>query len=106
MKNRDCLTCIEDMIEAIDKILRYLATVDGLAGFLQNDMVIDAVTRNYEILGEAAGKVPKAMKEKYPELPWRQMYGLRNFAVHEYHTIDAKILWEIAEDHLVENKTN
>lgn len=104
MKQRNYLAFVEDMIEAIDKILRYLDTVNELQEFLQNDMVIDAVTRNYEIIGEAANQVPKLIKEKYPELPWRQMYGLRNFAAHDYHKIDPQILWEIAEDHLVENK--
>lgn len=104
MKERGYLAYIEDMIEAIDKIIRYLETVNGLKGFLGNEMVIDAVTRNYEIIGEAANQIPKAIKDKYPELPWRQMYGLRNFAAHEYHTIDPQILWEIAEDHLLENK--
>ena len=67
-------------------------------------MVIDAVTRNFEIIGEAANKVPVAIKDKYPLIPWKQMYGLRNFAIHEYQTIDPTILWEIAQDHLVENK--
>lgn len=104
MKDRGYLAYIEDMIEAIDKIMRYLDTVNGLKDFLQNEMVIDAVTRNYEIIGEAANQIPKAIKEKYTDVPWRQMYGLRNFAAHEYHTIDPLILWEIAEDHLTENK--
>ena len=104
MNQQDYLAFVEDMIEAIDKIVRYLDTVDGLKEFLHNDMVIDAVTRNYEIIGEAAHQIPKAVKDKYSELPWRQMYGLRNFAVHEYHRIDPQILWEIAEDHLIENK--
>ena len=104
MTNRDYLAFIEDMIGAIDKVLRYLDTVNGLAGFLQNEMVIDAVTRNYVIIGEAANQIPKNIKDKSPELPWRQMYGLRNFAAYEYHIIDPQILWEIAEDHLIENK--
>ena len=101
---RDSLALIEDMIEAIDKIIRYLDTADGLADFLQNEMAIDAVTHNYEIIGEAANQIPKVIKDKHPNLPWRQMYGLRNFAAHEYHRIDPQILWEIAEDHLIENK--
>ncbi|MGB5926880.1 MAG: HepT-like ribonuclease domain-containing protein [Cyclobacteriaceae bacterium] len=83
---------IEDVIEAIDKIIRYLDTVSGLKDFLQNEMVIDAVTRNYEIIGEAANQIPKPIKDKYLDVPWRQMYGLRNFAAHEYHTIDPQIL--------------
>jgi len=101
---KSSLAYIEDMIESIDKILKYLDTVEGLQEFLNNEMVIDAVTRNYEIIGEAASKIPQSIKEKYPELPWRQMYGLRNFAVHEYHIIDPNILWDIAQDHLVDNK--
>lgn len=104
IKDRDYIAYIEDIIESIDKILRYLDTVNGMDDFLKNEMVIDAVTRNYEIIGEAVSKVPKAVKEKYPQLPWKQMYGLRNFAIHEYHLIDPVILWEIAEDHLVNNK--
>lgn len=104
MKTRDHLAFVEDMIEAIDKILKYLDTVNSFSEFLQNDMVIDAVTRNYEIIGEAANQIPQSVKDRYPKLPWKQMYGLRNFAVHEYHTIDPQILWEIAEDHLTENK--
>lgn len=59
MRKRDYLVFIEDMIEAISKIFRYLDTVDGLEGFLQNEMVINAVTRNYENIGEAANQIPK-----------------------------------------------
>ena len=54
MRKRDYLVFIKDIIEAINKIVRYIDTVDGMMGFLQNEMVIDAVTRNYEIIGEAA----------------------------------------------------
>ena len=63
MKHREYLAFIEDMIEAIDKILRYLDTVDGFEDFLNSEMVIDAVTRNYEIIGEAANQIPKEIKE-------------------------------------------
>ena len=104
MKSVDAISLIEDIISSIDKILDYLETVNGLQEFIQNSMVIDAVTRNYEIIGEAANKIPQEVREQYPEIPWRQMYGLRNFAAHEYHIIDPVILWEIAENHLVENK--
>ncbi len=103
-EERNFRAYIEDMIESIDKILRYLRTVNDVDDFLNNEMVMDAVTRNYEIIGEASNKIPKWVKDKYPEVPWQQMYGLRNFAVHDYHIIDPRILWEIAQDHLVENR--
>lgn len=57
-----------------------------------------------KLLEKQQNKIPLELKQKYPEVPWNQMYGLRNFAVHDYHKIDYRILWEIAEDHLVENK--
>lgn len=104
MTARDYIAFIEDMINAIDKILKYIDTVEDISGFLANEMVVDAVTRNYEIIGEASNQIPLDIKDKYPEIPWRQMYGLRNFAVHEYHIVDPVILWEIAEDHLLEDR--
>jgi uncharacterized protein with HEPN domain len=69
MKDKGYLAYIEDMIAAIDKIIRYLDTVNGLEDFLQNEMVIDAVTRNYEIIGEAANQIPKSVKDNYAEVP-------------------------------------
>jgi len=41
-------------------------------------MVVDAVVRNFEIIGEASNNLPDEIKDKYPEIPWRKMYGLRN----------------------------
>ena len=67
-------------------------------------MIVDAVTRNFEIIGEIANKLPAELKEQYPQVPWRQMYGLRNFAAHEYHIIDSRVLWEIATEKLISNK--
>ena len=75
-------------------------------------MVVDAVTRNFEIIGEASNKVPKDIKVKYDSIPWKQMYGLRNFAIHEYHIIDPTILWniivhdKISLEHLIEKETS
>lgn len=103
-KNRSCQAYLEDMIASIEKILRYIGTVTDADDCIASEMVMDAVTRNDEIIGEASNKIPQAIKEKYSEIPWRQMYGLRNFAVHDYHVIDYKILWHIAKDHLPKNK--
>ncbi|MEL6538213.1 MAG: HepT-like ribonuclease domain-containing protein [Bacteroidota bacterium] len=67
---------IKDMISAMEKVLKYLDQAGGLSDFLKNEMAIDAITRNYEIVGEAANKVSQSLKEKNPELSWKQMYGL------------------------------
>ncbi len=100
MEETASLALVEDMIAAIDKVLRYLGTVADREAFLANEMVIDAMIRNYEIIGEAANKVPAELRNRYPEIPWRQMHGLRNLAVHEYQLVDPSVLWQIAHDHL------
>ncbi len=104
MKERRVDLYISDIIDCIDKILSYIEDITSYEEFAENSMLIDAVTRNFEIIGEVSNKLPLELKTSYPEVPWRQMYGLRNFAIHEYHTVDPRILWEIATEHLVTNK--
>jgi uncharacterized protein with HEPN domain len=66
-------------------------------------MLVDAVVRNFEIIGETSKNIPIAIKKKYPEIPWKKMYGLRNLISHEYFGIDHEMLWEIASVNLPQN---
>ncbi len=95
---------ISDAITSIDKILSYIEEAENYDEFCKNDMMIDAVIRNYEIIGEVSNKIPKELKDKHPEIPWRQMNGLKNLAIHEYHIVDNSLLWEIATEKLISNK--
>jgi uncharacterized protein with HEPN domain len=54
-----------------------------------------AVIRLLEIIGEAAARTPDTIREHYPQLPWRQMSGLRNRLIHDYDTVDLEIVWTI-----------
>ncbi|MNJ76878.1 hypothetical protein D3C77_742600 [compost metagenome] len=67
-------------------------------------MLLDAVVRNLEIIGEAARNVNDEVKMKYQEIPWRNMIGLRNILIHEYFGIDESIVWEVATRNLREIK--
>lgn len=67
-------------------------------------IVVDAVVRNFEIIGEASKKIPTDIQERYPEIPWRKMYGLRNLIAHEYFGIDYEMIWEIAKANLPQNR--
>lgn len=64
---------------------------------------MDAVIRNFEIIGEAAKKLSPEFKTKYPQIPWSEMYRLRNRVTHEYFGVDYKIIWRIATEYLPEN---
>jgi uncharacterized protein with HEPN domain len=71
--------------------------------FKQDYMLIDAVVRNFEIIGEASKQIHVNIQNKYPEIPWGKMVGLRNLISHEYFGIDYELLWEIAIVNLPKN---
>ncbi|ABU58543.1 protein of unknown function DUF86 [Roseiflexus castenholzii DSM 13941] len=67
-------------------------------------MALDAVTRNLEIIGEAARQIPEPLRERYPLIPWRRVVGLRNIVIHQYFAVDPNIIWTIATQQLPELK--
>lgn len=84
------------------RIQEYIA--DHHIDSFQNDhKTIDAVIRNFEVIGEATKHIPQAVKDKYPDTPWKEMYRLRNRIRHEYFGIDYQIIWRIATDYLPDN---
>jgi uncharacterized protein with HEPN domain len=101
MKNRDYRMFLEDILQSIAKIQNYLS---GLSydDFIQNGLVFDAVIRNLEVIGEATRHIPEDIKNKYTEIPWRRMAGLRNILIHEYFGLDESIVWEVATRNLPE----
>jgi len=64
-------------------------------------MIIDAVVRNIEIIGEASVRVPDEVKDRFSEIPWLKLKGIRNRIVHDYFGVDVNIIWEIIEKDLV-----
>ena len=67
-----------------------------LHAFLRDRKTIDAVTRNLEIIGEAARQLSEEDRAQYPQIPWAQIVGLRHRIVHDYFGIDTELIWEIA----------
>ncbi|MBL7718150.1 MAG: DUF86 domain-containing protein [Flavipsychrobacter sp.] len=70
--------------------------------FSFDEKTVDAVVRNFEIIGEGARRIPEEFKLLHPEIEWRRIIGFRNRIVHEYFDIDYSIMWEIIEDYLPE----
>lgn len=90
-----------DMIEAAEKILKYTSNFD-YDKFLGDEMVIDAVARNFEIIGEAANRIDPDLKAQYPQINWVSITGFRNRIIHEYFGIDYEIMWTIIEENIAE----
>lgn len=90
---------LEHLQQAIDRIQRYLQDVDH-AGFLANDEKQDAVIRNLEIIGEAAGNIQRTFPDfaaQHPELPLKAAYGTRNALAHGYFKVDLDVVWKTVE---------
>lgn len=94
---------LEDMVHAMERILEYTDEMT-FEEFCKDHKTFDAVIRNFEVIGEAANNTPTSLKENFPELPWDEMYLLRNKVSHEYFGIDYEIVWDVIINHLPENK--
>jgi uncharacterized protein with HEPN domain len=99
MSKRDAALLISDMIESASKIQVYTKGMD-YGAFCEDSKTVDAVVRNFEIIGEAAGRLPEEFKESHPEIDWHRIRGFRNRIVHHYFGIDLSIIWQIKEAYL------
>lgn len=93
---------LQDILVAMTRIAEYLEGYD-FDQFKKDNKTVDAVIRNFEIIGEASRKIPDHIKENNPDLPWDEMYLLRNKVSHEYFGIDYEIIWDVCINHLPEN---
>lgn len=94
---------LEDMNTAMERIAEYIHGFSFIQ-FKHDYKTVDAVIRNFEVIGEASKNLPKEFKENHPEVPWSEMYLLRNKVSHEYFGIDYEIIWDVASNYLPENK--
>ena len=101
MSKRDTILLLEDMLDSAQKIKRYTKNID-FEEFLSDDKSIDAVVRNFEIIGEAANRFDSDFRDKNPEIEWNRIRGFRNRIVHDYFGIDYEIVWTIIETYLDE----
>jgi uncharacterized protein with HEPN domain len=96
---RDPRIYVEDIMEAIRRIGSYTESMDFVT-FAKSPMTIDAVIRNLEVIGEAAGRISEDLKAGFPEIEWRKIIALRNVLAHEYFGIHTKIVWDVVVDKL------
>ena len=94
MSNRTPILLIEDIIDSGNKILDYTNNL-SFDDFINDSKTIDAVIRNFEIIGEAANRLPDNYKDNHPTIDWHRIRGFRNRIVHDYFGIDYTIVWEI-----------
>ncbi len=90
---------IEHVLEAIGKIQRY---TNGLTEdtFAEQGMVVDAVIRNFQVIGEAVRHIPDEVQTRYPDVPWSLMQGMRHVLVHDYYAVKLDVVWRTIQESL------
>ena len=94
---RDARLYLDDIVEAIQRIEEYSQHPD-FDSFKQDRKSVDAIVRNFEIMGEAVNRIPSELRNKYPNIPWTEMLGMRNKLIHEYFGVDTEILWKTIKE--------
>lgn len=95
-EKRNVALYLDDIIESIVLIERYLEGVTEEQFHTSQDKQ-DMVVRRLEIIGEAVKQMPDAFKEKYPNVPWHKIAGMRNAIIHEYFQVNFVIVWKTAK---------
>lgn len=83
---------VEDMLQACEDIEKAIQGI-SFKEFESDMFRYRTVERLFEILGEAANRIPKDLQEKYTDIPWKNIIGMRNIIIHTYEKVDASTLW-------------
>lgn len=96
---RDSQVYLEDILDAINNIENYTKDLT-YEGFVRDRKTVDAVIRNFEIIGEATKHVPLTMRREYPNVPWKDMAGMRDKLIHGYFGVQLEVIWKTVNERL------
>lgn len=95
MKKRDYGTYVEDIIEHMTYAEDFIKNLT-FEEFAKDKKTILSVTKCIEVVGEATKHIPDSIRDKYPEIPWRDLAGIRDRLVHGYFKVNLEIVWMTA----------
>lgn len=99
MSERDCKLYLSEILESGEAVKTYVQGFD-LERFINDRKTYSAVVREFEIIGEAVGKLPDELKQRHPDVPWQDIKDFRNILIHEYFGVDLEIVWQVIHDEL------
>jgi len=99
MSKRNPALLIEDILESANKIILFTEDM-SFEDFESDIKTIDAVIRNFEVIGEASNRLPESFKELNETIDWQRIIGFRNKLIHDYVKVNNGIVWEIRNDYL------
>jgi uncharacterized protein with HEPN domain len=99
MSERDVRLYYADILDSGKAIFEYV-NGSSFEEFCRDRKTYSAVIREFEIIGEAVGKLPKQIKQKYRNVEWQDIKDFRNLLIHEYFGVDLEIVWNIIQEDL------
>ena len=94
---------LRDLLDAIEKIQNFIKDLE-FESFKQDDKTKFAVIRGLEIIGEATKHISEEFRKKYPEVPWKEMAGMRDVLAHDYFGVDEETVWLTAKEKIPQLK--
>jgi len=95
---------LNDIVDSMRSIINYTKNL-SFERFSGDKKTIDAVVRNFEIIGEATKHIPSKIKNQHPDIPWKEMAGMRDKIIHEYFGVDLDIVWKTIKTRLPKLKS-
>ena len=95
--HKDDLVYIDHIKRCIQKIKQYIKG-HNKEQFIDNELIQDAIARNFEIIGEATKHLSNEFKDSYPNIPWRDIAGMRDKLIHHYMGLDVEVIWKTIEE--------
>ncbi len=105
MSKKDPIIFIDHILESINLIERY---IEGktFEDFIEDVQLQDSVIRRIEIIGEAVRNIPWEIKQKYPDIPWKDIVGMRDILIHQYFGVDLELTWKTVKNDIPKLKSD